>query len=113
MLFFSSEINGFIQRYGSLFGLDDEMDEDEDMDEENSEDGNRQGDGDDGKNEEGDFGYGWFAIMKEVSDMTKIDWERCWQLTIGEFFTYLSFTRAYNERQEQMLKEYKAKNGIK
>lgn len=43
--------------------------------------------------------YAYFSLIKEVSDMTKEPWAKCWEMGIYEFFNVVSFSREYNHRQ--------------
>ena len=104
MHFFFQLLNGVSAQYPQIFGGEDEDDEDTD------EGGEEERTSKDRSPNGGNEGYNWLALLKEVSDLTKLDWARCWELPIHEFFTYCSFSREYNRRQIAMMK---AANGIK
>lgn len=50
----------------------------------------------------------WLSLIKEVSDISKLNWAQCWDLTIYEFFNYVSFCREYNRKQYEMQKRIAA-----
>jgi len=49
----------------------------------------------------------WLSIVKRVSDMTKFDWEKVFNLNVYEFFNYLSFCISYSRKEEEELKKWR------
>ena len=45
-------------------------------------------------------------MVREVSDITKFDWEKVFQMEIREFLTIVSFSRAYNKLDLQRSKQW-------
>lgn len=43
----------------------------------------------------------WLTCVQAVSDLTKYDWEKVFQMSAMEFFAFLSFVN-YQRRKEQL-----------
>lgn len=103
MVFFSSEISGFIKSYSNLFGIDDKGEGDDNEEEEPAEE-EIHGDGETDKTVS--F-YSWVSLLYEVSQLTLLDFNQCWEMGIYEFFNYVSFCRTRAERQRQINEQYR------
>lgn len=55
--------------------------------------------------------YGWFVLIKEYSDLTKDNWDRCWKTDISTFFAVVAFLREHARRQEEEMKKWQRKYG--
>ena len=52
-------------------------------------------------------------MIKEVSDLTRFDFDKCWELDIYMFFNYLAFSKDRAQKREEMLKKEMAKYKMK
>lgn len=95
MFFFLGLIRDFTDGYKSIFQPRVEEDEDEGEITQQV--------------QENSASYNWLAILKEVSDLTHLDYKQCWDLGIIEFFNYLTFAREYQRRQYEAQKQMMAK----
>ena len=81
----------------------DTEDEGQGDDRENGED--REG----GTTETGKFNtFNWLFQIKKVSDLTKYDWGKVWDMNIYEFLNYLQFDIEYNKWERRELERWKA-----
>ena len=80
----------------------DTEDEGQGDDRENGED--REGD----TTETGKFNtFNWLFQIKKVSDLTKYDWGKVWDMNIYEFLNYLQFDIEYRKWEERELSKWK------
>ena len=97
VLFFSKEILALNQNYPSLFRgktEDDEMDDEEEG-----------GEGEDSDGDSTTAGFiseysrqwGWLNMVKEVSDITRYNWDQVWEMNIRAFLGLVCFARDYNK----------------
>lgn len=49
-------------------------------------------------------------LIKRVSDLTKLDWEKIWNLNVYEFFNYLSFDIEYRKMEERELRLWRERH---
>lgn len=100
MQFFFEIIASLSQVFPQIFGKESEGDEEYAVTEE------ERGSGSD---EEGDGAtasngvYTYLSLLKEVSDLTHLNFEQVWEMNVLEFFSYLVFNREYNRRQMAMV----------
>ena len=45
--------------------------------------------------------------MKRVSDLTKVDWIRIWDMNIYEFLNYCNFDIEYKKEEERAINDWK------
>ena len=102
MVFFSSEIRKVIKQFSNLFGLDAEGEELADEEEEPAEGGVRETE----QSNQGTSQYTWLTLLKEVSDLTHLNFNECWEMGIIEFFNYLAFDRELLRRRKEMERRY-------
>ena len=93
MLFFYQEISEFNKKFAFLFVQE--------------EDDEQEGEGEPNGNKESNPTYAWLSLIRIVSDLTHIAWDKVWDMGIGEFFQYVSYSMEYNKRQEEMMNRYK------
>lgn len=46
-------------------------------------------------------------LIKRVSDLTKLDWDRVWEMNVYLFFNYLQFDIEYKKREEQEMEKWR------
>ena len=100
-----SMVKEFIKQFSNLFGLETEGAELDD-EEEQSNEGKTKGTGEEG---EGTSAFAWLTMLKQVSDLTHFDFDKCWMMGIYEFFNYLAFNNDLNRKKEEMMKKEMAK----
>ncbi len=93
MLFFYTEVDKFNRQFAFIFKPE------EDGDGEGEEDA--EPDKDDGGT------YAWLSLLRNVSDLTKMSWDKMWEMEISEFFSYVAFNMAYNKRQQEIMDKYR------
>lgn len=49
-------------------------------------------------------------MIKAVSDLTKLDWEKIWDMNVYLFFNYLSFYVENNKYEEAQIRQWKAQH---
>lgn len=101
MLFFSKKLCDFHEAYESLFVGATDMEEDENEEEQSNVSKDRESN----NSSQGTAFYTYISLVKEVSDMTKEPWSKCWEMNIYEFFTTLSFSREYQRNQAEQQKK--------
>ena len=74
-------------------------------------------DGETGKDREGSTTetgqfntFNWLYQIKKVSDLTKYDWGKVWDMNIYEFLNYLQFDIEYRKWEERELKMWKERH---
>ena len=72
-------------------------------------DGEVQEDGEGDSTETGQFNtFNWLYQIKKVSDLTKYDWGKVWDMNIYLFLNYLQFDNEYNKWERRELERWKA-----
>ena len=51
--------------------------------------------------------FNWLYQIKKVSDLTKYDWGKVWDMNIYEFLNYLQFDMEYRKWEERELRLWK------
>lgn len=46
-------------------------------------------------------------MLKRVSDLTRLDFDKCWELGVFEFFNYLAFDVSYRREEEKQLEQWR------
>ena len=78
-------------------------------DEESGDDRETGKDGEGSTTETGQFNtFNWLYHIKKVSDLTKYDWGKVWDMNIYEFLNYLQFDIEYNKWERRELERWKA-----
>ena len=78
-------------------------------DQESGDDGETGEDREGSTTETGQFNtFNWLYQIKKVSDLTKYDWGKVWDLNIFEFLNYLQFDMEYRKMEERELSKWKA-----
>lgn len=78
-------------------------------DQESGDDGEVGEDGEGSTTETGQFNtFNWLYQIKKVSDLTKYDWGKVWDMQIFEFLNYLQFDMEYRKMEERELSKWKA-----
>ena len=96
------EINELNKSYSNLFGSDDNDNQEGEEDRETLEEGEEEPQ----KNE----AHIWLSFIDMVSDITKISWDKIWDLGIIEFLNYAAYAKEKFNRQKEQIKRWKAKN---
>ena len=85
------------------------------MQETGEEDEGSGADGETGKDTEGSTTetgqfntFNWLYQIKKVSDLTKYDWGKVWDMNVYLFFNYLQFDMEYRKMEERELSKWKA-----
>ena len=47
-------------------------------------------------------------MINKVSDRTKMDWEKIWEMNVYEFFNYLRFDIEYKKMEEREIARWRA-----
>ena len=77
-------------------------------DQESGDDGEVGEDGEGSTTETGQFNtFNWLYQIKKVSDLTKYDWGKVWDMNIYEFLNYLQFDMEYRKWEERELSKWK------
>ena len=77
-------------------------------DQESGDDGEVREDGEGTTTETGQFNtFNWLYQIKKVSDLTKYDWGKIWDMNVYEFFNYLQFDMEYRKMEERELAKWK------
>ena len=77
-------------------------------DQESGDDGETGEDGEGSTTETGQFNtFNWLYQIKKVSDLTKYDWGKVWDMNIYEFLNYLQFDMEYRKWEERELSKWK------
>ena len=77
-------------------------------DEGSGDDGEVQEDREGDTTETGQFNtFNWLYQIKKVSDLTKYDWGKVWDMQIFEFLNYLQFDMEYRKWEERELSKWK------
>lgn len=85
------------------------MQETGEEDQEQGDDGETGEDGEGTTTETGQFNtFNWLFQIKKVSDLTKYDWGKVWDMQIFEFLNYLQFDMEYRKMEERELRLWKA-----
>ena len=70
---------------------------------------------DDGETPEASSLYSWLSLLYDVSQLTMLDFNQCWEMGIYEFFNYAAFCRERADRQkainDRYIREMRAKYG--
>lgn len=48
----------------------------------------------------------WLSLFDEVSQITRFDWGKLWEMKIYEFFTYASYSRWKAKQQAESIKRW-------
>ena len=84
------------------------MQEADTEDEESGDDGETGKDTEGSTTETGQFNtFNWLYQIKKVSDLTKYDWGKVWDMNIYEFLNYLQFDMEYRKWEERELSKWK------
>ena len=74
-------------------------------------DGEVQEDGERDTTETGQFNtFNWLYQIKKVSDLTKYDWGKVWDMNIYLFLNYLQFDIEYRKMEERELRLWKERH---
>ena len=46
-------------------------------------------------------------MLKRVSDLTRLDFDKCWELGVFEFFNYLAIDVRYRREEEKQLEQWR------
>lgn len=46
-------------------------------------------------------------MIKKVSDLTHLDWDRVWEMNVYQFFNYLSFEIEYRKNEEKEMQKWR------
>ena len=77
-------------------------------DQESGDDGEVREEGEGTTTETGQFNtFNWLYQIKKVSDLTKYDWGKVWDMNVYEFFNYLQFDMEYRKMEERELAKWK------
>lgn len=77
-------------------------------DQESGDDGETGEDREGTTTETGQFNtFNWLYQIKKVSDLTKYDWGKVWDMNIYEFLNYLQFDMEYRKMEERELAKWK------
>ena len=78
---------------------------------ESGDDGEVREDGEGSTTETGQFNtFNWLYQIKKVSDLTKYDWGKVWDMNIYEFLNYLQFDMEYRKWEERELKMWRERH---
>ena len=84
------------------------MQETGEEDQESGDDGETGKDTEGSTTETGQFNtFNWLYQIKKVSDLTKYDWGKVWDMNIYEFLNYLQFDMEYRKWEERELSKWK------
>ena len=87
------------------------MQETGEEDQESGDDGETGKDTEGGTTETGQFNmFNWMYQIKKVSDLTKYDWGKVWDMDIYEFLNYLQFDMEYRKWEERELKMWRERH---
>ena len=80
-------------------------------DQESGDDGEVGEDREGSTTETGQFNtFNWIYQIKKVSDLTKYDWGKVWDMNIYEFFNYLQFDIEYRKWEERELRLWRERH---
>ena len=80
-------------------------------DQESGDDGETGKDTEGSTTETGQFNtFNWLYQIKKVSDLTKYDWGKVWDMQIFEFLNYLQFDIEYRKWEERELKMWRERH---
>ena len=54
--------------------------------------------------------FNWLYQIKKVSDLTKYDWGKVWDMNIYEFLNYLQFDIEYRKWEERELRLWRERH---
>ena len=87
------------------------MQETGEEDQESGDDGEVGEDREGSTTETGQFNtFNWLYQIKKVSDLTKYDWGKVWELQIYEFLNYLQFDIEYRKWEERELRLWRERH---
>lgn len=52
----------------------------------------------------------YLSLIDEVSELTRLDYNQVWKMNIGEFFTYVNFSRWKSKRKADAIARWKNEN---
>ena len=55
----------------------------------------------------------WLSFVDAVSDLTKLNWPEVFNMSVMEFFAFLSYQIYKNEKEKRQFEEWKRKNRVK
>lgn len=77
-------------------------------DKESGDDGETDTDRESGETEVGGFNaFNWLCLINRVSERTKLDWEKIWELNVYTFMNYLQFDVQYRQMEEREIQRWK------
>ena len=76
--------------------------EDEDNEVDGAEEGEGTGEGS-GESDSGVKAYVWISLVEAVSDLTKYDFEKVFQMPAIEFFTFMNYAKYKSERERRRI----------
>ena len=80
-------------------------------DQESGDDGEVREDTEGSTTETGQFNvFNWLYQIKKVSDLTKYDWGKVWDMNIYEFLNYLQFDMEYRKWEERELRLWRERH---
>lgn len=50
------------------------------------------------------------CVIKKVSDMTKMSWDKIWDMSVFEFLNYATFAIGYERMVEEQIKQWKMRH---
>ena len=87
------------------------MQETGEEDQESGDDGETGKDTEGSTTETGQFNtFNWLYQIKKVSDLTKYDWGKVWDMQIFEFLNYLQFDMEYRKWEERELRMWRERH---
>ena len=87
------------------------MQETGEEDQESGDDGEVGEDREGSTTETGQFNtFNWLYQIKKVSDLTKYDWGKVWDMNIYEFLNYLQFDMEYRKWEERELRLWRERH---
>lgn len=86
-----------------------DRDEGSDVEDEEREQGDKGDSGESGERDTEFKAYVWISLVEAVSDLTKYDFEKVFQMQVIEFFAFLGYVRFKNERERKRLESLNKK----
>lgn len=112
MLFFSKEISGLNKAYASLFGIEDEDDKDQEGNARDSDEDEGTEEDDSSVSDDYSRKWGWLAMVDTVSEITRLNWQEVFKLSVIEFLNIACYARDKAEHEKQQVEAWKRTHGV-
>ena len=57
--------------------------------------------------EDGELFNRWLSLIDEVSELTRLDFNKVWLMNVNEFFTYASYNRWKSKKKMEAMEKWK------